>query len=181
MTPNTWRWAWRCFRTGGSNPAGVLRLGGSALVGSADSVVLSFVVCLMFLNAVLPPSLPSCPPVASVRSLRGSVTNGLRGAVGQQVQQLRWHFSVCPVSPGEHVPLQLSCDRGGGRVMKRWWMEAGLVSGALRAGRLLGLQDEVVGCRWAVVRDTGEAVGRVSDQGSRFGLITSVPLHIGQL
>lgn len=29
----------------------------------------------------------------------------------------------------------------------------------VRAGFLLGLMDEVVGCRWIVVRDSGEAVG----------------------
>lgn len=61
----------------------------------------------------------------------------------------------------------------------------------VRAGFLWGLKDEVVGCRWVVMRDSGEAVGevngtvsspykKVSDQGSRFGLVMSVPLHICQ-
>lgn len=65
-------------------------------------------------------------------------------------------------------------------------------SSASRSAQLLwGLVGEVVGCQWGVW-DSGEAkggfngallgpFGKVSDQGSGFGLVVSVPLHICQL
>lgn len=42
-------------------------------------------------------------------------------------------------------------------------------AGPVRAGFLQGLKDEVVGCRWVVVRDSGEAVGE--GNGTFLGLI----------
>lgn len=99
-----------------------------------------------------------------------------------------WKRAPC-CRAGRCVPVELGCGVGvcwGGSYPAR--QSRGGVAG-------------VVGCPWKVVRDSGEAVGlegrggrvvggwgggvvpagKVSDQGSRFGLVASVPLHVCQL
>lgn len=113
------------FLTGGSNPAGILWLGGSALelVRTKDEIWnrswngwCSFrwveVVCLIFFLCSPPPTPP--PHIAPLLVCWGWVKKGCCRAT---VQQLRWHFSVCPVKSA-FIGAQRVCPCPA----ELWWM-----------------------------------------------------------
>lgn len=77
-----------------------------------------------------------------------------------------WHFSSSSdISPSQSpakdcVPVLLSCDRGGHHEKEDRGQDYGgclspVCHLVLRAERPYGLKDEVLGCRWVVVRDSG--------------------------
>lgn len=188
------------FESGGSNPAGVLQSGGIALGGGGIQILewpmflmswrwIFAVFFVLSLSLSLSPSLCCLCAEGEWRT----------GSVALTVQQPRRHLSVCLPGPQRVRPFWAELWQRG--VIRSWWdgvqdlgtgeahiqpaslVRARLCQGPGGWGCWLSMDSSErqwrgsKGGQW----DLSGPFRKVSDQGSRFGLVTSVPLHICQL